>query len=415
MRTSAVLIATVLLVSSAIMAPLAAGDRGALVSNDPGDPTADAAPLIITEKNTTNYLTLREDDIERTGTARTGLDASTAVAASADELGAELASESFERRYREAASQTQRTAILEQYVGRLERQERTVLRQNGAAMEAFANGTISARAFAQRRARIQAEGDSIASTARSIRMTVNWNGGDSPPQSLEDRLESVPYELEALQGILSNQFARGASDQTIQRTMYVESSAEGYTVATVNGQRYQRETYLGNARGSGETDQFKAGDTNQLDAATDRAQELYPWQASSRNAERIWGLGSTGTYRYESNSTSGGLILYLDGETTDVFREHQELRAGSIPTSETITETNGTLQATVNRTYESGPMAVSLARENTGVSAVGNVSIDGKQVGSIGPDGSTWIVEPRRPYTLNVTAESGGTVSITMR
>lgn len=274
-------------------------------------------------------------------------------------------------------------------------------------MARFANGSTSAASFVRGRTTIVDETRGLGTVAASIRDVLAADNGYSMPSGVDDRLTAVEHELEVVRGPVSEQAASAASNPTDSRTVYVESSSTGYTLAYTEGHTYVRETYLGSERRRGAEDQFKQTDEGFLNAATDRGDDLYPGQVTG-----IRQYPPTNIYRFTGNPATGSFTAYVDGGTTNVFRESQEVRLSTIDASETIVETNETLRVTLNRTYETGPMEVSVARNTTDVAVTANVTVDDQRVGQTGVDGSTWIVEPRRPYTLNVTAESGGNVTV---
>lgn len=416
MRSSAVLFAALLLMASGVLAPLTAGAQHGLISTGSQGPAAGPAPQIENVENATNYLAIPDEDDPRSGFAGPGLDAGAAVAADAGSLSTEHARITFEQSFDEASSNSERSELIRTYASRLEQRRELLQRQDRAVIESYANGTTSAQTMARERARIHAEAEALQA------YTVWIKGVSSEPRDyslsstpLDDRLENVRWEFEVFQGPVSdrmNQFARGSA---FGQTMYAESSNSGYTIATVNDTTYMRETYLPDERAEDSVDQFSQPGQSTLDATDERITELYPWAWSNfADVRNIKVFGEIGIYRYTIGVPGGELTTHLDGGSENVFREYQRLRPSSVPVSETVTRTNGTLQVTINRTYETGPMEVSLSRDTTGVAATGNVTIDGQHVGSTGTDGSTWIVEPRRPYTLNATAESGGNVSVAM-
>lgn len=412
MRSSAALFAALLLLASGVVTPLSAGAQLEVTDAGADGQPSGPAPNVVTVQNTTNYLSIPDEDDPRRGSARVGLDVSAAVAADAQNLSTQYARTAFRRGFDNASTDAERAALLRSYADRLERREQALERQNNATIRSFANGTLSARAMTRERARIHAE-------ANEHQAFTNWIQGASkeprdyaPPDRLDLRLENVRWRFEQYQGLVSERINRISRADSFGQTTYVESSATGYTLATVNETDYVRETYLGSERDEDALDQFAAADDSAWEAFSDRQDELYPWVYATADDRGSKHFGDIGVYRYTLGFPDGQITTLLDGGTTNAFHESIWQAPDSVPVTETVTETNETLRVTLNRTYETGPMEVSVERNTTDVAVSANVTLNGQNVGETGADGSTWIVEPRRPYTLNVTAESGGNVTV---
>jgi len=61
---------------------------------------------------------------------------------------------------------------------------------------------------------------------------------------------------------------------------------------------------------------------------------------------------------------------------------------------------------TVQQSVETTPMLVSASNTDSTAPVDGTVRINGQPVGETGGSGSVWLVEPREPYTVTVTADN---------
>jgi len=105
------------------------------------------------------------------------------------------------------------------------------------------------------------------------------------------------------------------------------------------------------------------------------------------------------------------LTAYLDGGTTNVFRESQRQSIAAVPTSDSVTARNDTVWVRVNKTYETGPMSVNVFENGTGRPLNATVSLNGQPLGQTGSDGLIWLVEPRSGVPITVSTSSGTTVA----
>ncbi|MFB6308422.1 MAG: hypothetical protein ABEH35_03750, partial [Haloarculaceae archaeon] len=162
------------------------------------------------------------------------------------------------------------------------------------------------------------------------------------------------------------------------------------------------------------TDQFTQGDTHRINAANTRAFELYPWVTNHTVSPTSRALGRTGIYRFHADHTQGELTAYIDGGTTNVFRESQRLDPTSMLTGGNVTRTGTAVRVRVNRSHPTGPMRVSLSNPSTGVAVNGTVHINGQPVGTTGDDGHLWVIEPRGSTVVNATTDDGQSVTVTL-
>ncbi|MFC6974344.1 hypothetical protein ACFQL1_06255 [Halomicroarcula sp. GCM10025709] len=151
--------------------------------------------------------------------------------------------------------------------------------------------------------------------------------------------------------------------------------------------------------------------TPTLRAANTRAEDLYPW-LYSQQLPSVNTYGTSSIYRLTANHPSGQLTTYIDGGTTDVFHESQRLQLSTIRASETRVTINDSVRVEVTRTYETGPVRVSVRNNDTGAPMAGTVAVSGREVGTTGDDGTLWTVEPRGSYSVEVRTRSGTNTTV---
>lgn len=401
MRVNSVLLVLLLVVAGAA-APLGAS----------ADTAAETNPLIVSINGTANYLAIPTDEVSRSTTGRDGLSLSTAVAGDTHRLRNVHARTSFERSFRAAATNEEKTAAIESVAERIEHRTAELEERDRAVVRAYADGTTTTSAFVRERARIHQEARELQTTVQRVDRLARADDGYSLDRDLLARLVNLSAELEVLQGPVSERVAGAAAGTTPAGPLYVEASSSGYTLAYVTDDTYVRETFLGDERRPNETDTFTQGDVPRRNAAHNRGYELYPWVTNHSVSPNTFGLGLTGIYRFSVDFTDGELTAYLDGATTNVFRESQRHKLAEMPTTRTVRSTNGSLRMRLNRTYETGPTAVSLVDNETGGPVNATVTADGDVVGHTGSDGTLWFVEPSGSVTVAARTANNESVSV---
>lgn len=402
MRRSSALLVSLLLVFGGAFTPVGVG----------ADDTSETNSLIVPMNDTANYATIPNEEVTRTGITSDGLSLSTAIDGDTSRLQSDFVRISFEQSFEQATTDAEKKAAIRTAADRIARHKEDLQRRDRAAVQGYANGTMTAAEFTRERARIHKKAHQLQTTIQHVYSVARDDDSYSPSTALRTRLLNVAGELEVLQGPVSEHVSRASGGQTSGQTLYAEASGEGYTLAYVTEDTYVRETYLGNERDENATDAFDEADVPRGNAARLRGHELYQWVVNHSLSPTIHGLGRSGIYRFTADFTDGELTAYLDGGTTNVFRESQHHKLSAMPVSNTITNHNGTLDMRVNKTYESGPLHVELTRNGTSLPRDGTVMVDGEPVGQTGDDGSLWIVEPRGPDRIQATSGDNETVSI---
>ena len=404
MRRNPALLVALLLVAAGSAVPAGVG----------ADATAagETAPLIVSINETSNYLAIPEGAVERTGTSDAGLALGTALAADTYAFQSDHSQIAFEQSFRRVNTDREKTAVIRSVVDRTDRRKGALQRRDRAVIRAHANGSMTAAQFARERARITAEADRLQATIQEITRAARDDDSYSLPISVQARLANVAGELEVLQGPVSEHVTLAASGRAPVQQVYVETSSTGYTMAYVTNDSYVRETYLGKQRVDDGTDLFTKSDEPRINVLNTRGHELYPWATKGPFSPSNRALGTSGIYRFSVEFTDGELTSYIDGNTTNVFRESQRHKLSEMPTTNTITNVNGSLRLRVNKTYETGPLHVELMRNGTGVPINGSVSVDGAHAGNTGDDGGLWLVEPSGPDRITATTGDNETVGV---
>lgn len=371
----------------------------------------DTAMLDVTMvENTTNHLSLAPTEVRQAEHSSPGVDVGTAVKSGSDQLRHRQDQLTFEQRFQRADSDARRTTLVTNQISTVESQQTALDRRQDTAIAQYAAGEITASEFLRIRLLVNAEATELLSTLESIGEVSNTVAGYSLSSTVSTRVRTAEGDLEALTGPVGDRLQSQATGASSQNAVYVEASDTGYMLATIDDE-YLRETRLDSERDSTLPDQFRQAaqndsETDQFSAADDRASELYTW-LYERQRPSFTFYGTSGIYELTASHSNGQLTSYIDAGTRNVFYEEQQRDLSDIQTTETKTAVNGTVQLTVQRSFETGPMLVSASNADTAASLDGSVTVNDNPVGSTGRDGSVWAVEPSDSYTVTVATDEG--------
>lgn len=372
-----------------------------------GPAAVGTVPVVNTTDDGPNHLAINESDVAASETTTADFDVGTAIAADSASLRATYDESSFQRTMANAETETNRTRIRLRALAPIESASADLRERNQVAIEAFATGELSATEFLDERARITARADELHRVVSAIHDSLP---SYQPPEDTTRRVNYLRGQLRAMQGPISTEVASQTVRGGERSSFYVEASDSGFTLAQITGGNYQRETFLGDAWRPDLADRFaKTGDA--LGAARNRSATLYPWVID--NQEAGGGMFGDGIYWTSWDIPGGEVGIYLDGGTTDVFHEIQTRAVLSFDRTEVINRTSESIRITVDRTYESGPAAVTLRNVGSGTPIEGTVAIGDRDPVPVGPDGTLWFVEPRNDVTITATAD-GTDFSVTV-
>lgn len=361
-------------------------------------------------QNTSNYLSLSG---ETRATARFGnasLDVAGTVEMDNSQLRTEFDETTTIEAFRAADNASSRTAVVERTVDRIQNRTNALEDRQQRAITAYNRGELSTEAFLQRLAIIDADGRQLQTYIESVLRVTGRTPGYSLPNSLRTRLESLKAGPVVMQGSIRARVGRSLSGEREPFSVYVETTDEGIVLARLTSNRYVREAFLGSDYQQPGPDEFSGGNVT---AAYERAKKLYPWTFShSITVPSATGYGSTSIYQMSVDHTQGRLVSYIDGTTTNTFRESQEKRLPRLPITGRATNSTETLRIEADLTHESGPLNVSVRDPETGTPVDARVRLNGQFVGQTGTDGRLWTIRPHGPVTINAT--TAGSQSVTL-
>ncbi len=379
--------------------------------------SADSAVAETDEETIDSNWLLGPDNPTNQQYEQAGLDVAGATAISVQEQTGEFERATYDAEYRsldllpQQSSLTQDTAVL------IEQRTANLDARHGQLLAAYSEGELSPTMLFRELNRVHVAAQNQQPLAELVRDNAEATG-----LSLDDRTENLPDnfegELTFLQRPVGDEITAVMTGERESELVYLQGSSDGIVLAMVEGDEIVREATLRNERDTDADNQFDTPDDDNaaIGNAFERSQEIYHWIST---IHRVQGYGTTATYVVESDHQYGELIAYLDGGTTNVFHELQEVDPETFPVSANVsTTTNGT-EVTVEATEPGGPLTVTAIEEQTGEPVEGTVTISsGSGIGLAETElgttegGELLAVQPLEPFTVTVTTPDDEEISI---
>jgi hypothetical protein len=115
-------------------------------------------------------------------------------------------------------------------------------------------------------------------------------------------------------------------------------------------------------------------------------------------------------YLLSPTHEQGQIWSYLSGATREVFHERQTKRPELVPVTDRATNQTADRRLAVATTSPTGPLNVTLADPLTGDPVDAPVLVDGHRVGTTGPDGQLWTVQPEGRFRVTAVGATNLTV-----
>lgn len=304
--------------------------------------------------------------------------------------------------FENASTTEQRRRVVDRALIDLSERAAALEARERASLRAYSDGEISATVLVQRLARIDAQAREIDGMARLVRRFTDRIG----TQDFDTRIQDIGGVVTTLQGPVRHRAALALAGERPPVRVNVVAAPETMVLSTLVGGGYIREATDWTNRNE------SAPLTFDLGGVTNRAEDLYPWATEQQNRIGFAWQGA-GSWRIFVTHPQGELTASFDASTGDVYRETQRLSIAEMPTTATVAHSESGVRITLERTYIGGPLQVFVENTFESKAIDARVSVDGHDLGNVGADGLAVVIEPRPPYTVNVTAD-GDTVSFTV-
>jgi len=394
-----------LLVATMLVVPAAAGPT---VTTDPAtdaraasvSPVA-AATIPSPTNNTTARVVVPSFSVRRAEFATVNIGVGSTLQQGTEDARLEHQHIVVRQAFENASTTDRRRSVIDRALIDLSERAAALEARERASLRAYSDGAISAAVLVRRLARIDAQARRIDEMARMVRTFTDRIG----TRDFDTRIRDVRGTVATLRGPVRNRVGLALAGERPPLRVNVVAAPETMVLSTLVGGSYVREATDWTNRNA------SAPPTLGLTDASRRAAELYPW-ASEQPGTSVDGQGA-GAWRFVASHPQGELTASIDASTADVYHETQRLSVAEMPTTMTLVHTEAGIRVSLERTYLGGPLRV-LVEDAANFAAIdARVRLDGYDLGNVGADGLAVVIEPRPPYTVNVTAD-GETVSFTV-
>lgn len=388
---------------------LLVGPIVAAPGNDPSAPSDSSLQQLSTAdgsdsdlrvlENTTNRLSL--ENAARSEHARPGYGIGTMLASTDDRLRADHIHYTIvDRQFDDATEEEQRELLWEAYDRIRDRSDALESRER-QAVRAHANGAISSSQLLQTLHRNQKEAAALSETL--VDLEERTSRTSTIAQSMRDERGKLQMHQTEIRSQVAAASGEGVGNNDPVFT--VKTSENGYVISML-GENYVREAVR--------FDNRNASKPNQFDDLTDAYQytlSMYPWANETRSSPSFNMHTTVQLYMLDISHDHGHLETYLDGGSSDIYREVQVLNRDSLPVASQQPVTKGGLDLTINKTVGDGPSELIVSNSETGELRSATISVDGTEVGKTGADGTLWFVPPGGGYELTVETTTGKRIS----
>jgi hypothetical protein len=358
-------------------------------------------------ENTTGYLS--PTNVTADGYAQTDIDVGSAITEDAQSVHARQNRLRFDERFDRAADNAQRRAVVESAVKEINASVTDLRQRQEQVFAAYGAGEIGERELVRTIVRFTAIAERHQQFIDHVAQTVTEESGVPLPSNIQDQIEELGSEPLLQPGPVEEQL-RAAVTDTGTVTTYIQGSETTLVLATIaDGTQYRQATVLDERVGTGE-DTFATSENGWFDAATQRAEQLYPWAWANFEGGGGDILSGLPYYFVDVTHPHGTLELYFDGTSGNVFREHQRTSPGTIPVSETHRTTTSALEVTVETTHPTGPMLITVTEPGSSEPVQASLEINGQPIGTT--DWERWTVQPEGNFTVTATTANNETAVV---
>jgi hypothetical protein len=362
--------------------------------------TGEDSPAASTVDGDPPYLSPADTATTREEYAQPGIDISTAAAADAQRLRGQHAAATFEEEFDIVED---RTAFVEGVIADLGARAEALDEQHAELVTAYGDGEVSTETLLGELVRLEAAAVEHRRLADRVKTVVSGDSDLDLFREADEQFEALGDEILALESPVTDAFAAGEfADGT---TVYAQAGEEAIVLAVSNATHFERQATLRGERNRSAVNQFieEAGeDENANGLALERAETLY-------GADNVLGFfpppyDATTVYGVQGTVAGGEFVAYLDGTTENIFHEQQTVAPAGVPVTDTLVDSAGGLELTVNTTVPTGPMRVSVTDGGDPVEGA-TVQVNNQTAGTTDASGQDWVVQPRAGAELRVTLD----------
>lgn len=355
----------------------------------------DDTPLNATSEEL-SYLSPAPEEVTRETYTRTGIDVSAAAAADGQRLRGRHTAATFEQRF---GGVENRSAFVEQVAARLETRALALDEHHAEVLEAYGEGEYTTGRLLGELVRMDAAAATHQRLRDRVETAVEAVDGFELNRTVQEQFVALDTEIPALESPVVDELAAAPFDRT---TVYTQATETALVLATA-GETHLRRVTLRGERDRNGPNRFVQGATDGQNAnslALKRAQSLY----GERQVRGFFPppLGATSVYGVQGDTAVGEFVGYIDGATRNRFHERRSIDAPGIPAVQTLSDTAGSVELSVETTTPTGPMQLSVTDEDNPVEGAA-LSVANTTVGTTDAAGERWVTQPLAGATVRAT------------
>jgi hypothetical protein len=393
----------VILVIVLVLVPITAvSSIGAPAAENPSRPVstpsaaASGSPGTISRSpnNSTSYLAIKQSRINNTTIDTVSLDVGGSVVINTREIVRTVNVKQFHTAIQNASN---KQAVVDAALDRAANRTAALRARQTAAIMAYNNGELSTEGLLRELA-------IIAEKATQLRTYVGEVGSVSG--SAGRRVSYLQAEFATLLGPVRTRIqAALRGNSSYPQRYFVQTSARGVVLATIDDGTYVREVYLAGARTAPNSTGLSSSEARNL-----AEEKLYP-VAANWSGSRFYTSGRS--YRVLFENAYNNIKIYIDKSSGKVFHEKQVITTENENTADGPENVNGQYALSTRVTHPGGYMYVRLTTSKNGTERNGTISIGNKTIGVTGEDGELLLLQPYKPTTITASVH-GETVSVTV-
>ena len=356
------------------------------------------------------YLSPDPETVTREEYTRPGIDISAAAAADAQTLRGHHRAAAFTERFDATGDPG---ALVTAVTDELDTRAEALDQQHAQLLATYRTGEISTGELLRELVRQRAAAAGHRRLADRVEAAVVGGDAVNGSQAVRERSEALDDEILALESPVIEAFADGQVSP--RSTVYAQAGPDALVLALTNQTHMERQATLRNQREKDAPNQFvqEAGENENANAlAISRAEELYGGNNGVELSFSLPPFDAT-VYDVEGSTIGSSFVGYLDGATKNIFHEQQTVTMSDVPMSGLVTNTSAGLKLTVETTTPTGPMRVSVTKNEDPIEGAELLVAD-QSVGVTDRNGQLWVTQPTAGATLRVTVD-GETVTTTLR
>lgn len=290
-----------------------------------------------------------------------------------------------------------RTALVAAYLERLEAEAAALVERDRAALAAALDGDLTERELVREVTRTGVQAAARQGTLDGLAGL----DGTVPALDLGAAATRLDHRYDLTAGPVRDRILDAAVAPDRRTTVTIGLAPDYLALAGVDGDRYRHEAVRYDRLGVAGTA------VENLSAAESIVVEAYPSTTATTAARDLGG----DLFIVERALVGGAVTAFVDAGTAAVAAERQHRWLDTVSLDEAGSETELGTQLRLDRSFDGGPLRVSVTDVATGDAAEGTVYLrhagTWTALGAVSADGTVWAGDPGGPVDVRVVTPDG--------